>query len=120
VKLITEQGYSVAEAGRNLGINANMLGRWKREIESGGKGNTTIGVGISMQAELKRLRKENNKLRLKRNINKGGNILREKAGVRYQFIDTAKKSFPLSLLCKVMQLSHSGFYFWRIKDKSLQ
>jgi transposase-like protein len=33
VKLVSEQGYSLAEAGRNLGVNANMLGRWKREIE---------------------------------------------------------------------------------------
>ena len=29
VKLVTEQGYSVAEAGRNLGVNTNMLGRLK-------------------------------------------------------------------------------------------
>ncbi len=33
VKLISEQGYSYAEAGRNLGVNPNQLSRWKREIE---------------------------------------------------------------------------------------
>jgi len=33
VRLVTEQGYSMAEAARNLGINYNMLGRWKRESE---------------------------------------------------------------------------------------
>jgi len=38
--------------------------------------------------------------------------------VRYQFIDTAKKAYPLSLLCKVMQVNRSGFYFWKSKDKS--
>ncbi len=27
VSLVTEQGYSQAEAARSLGINANMLGR---------------------------------------------------------------------------------------------
>ena len=31
VKLVTDQGYSVAEAARNLGVNANLLGRWKKE-----------------------------------------------------------------------------------------
>lgn len=30
VKLITEQGYQITEAARNLGINATMLGRWKQ------------------------------------------------------------------------------------------
>jgi transposase len=33
VKLITEQGYQITEAARNLGVNENMLGRWKRQIE---------------------------------------------------------------------------------------
>ena len=29
VKLITEQGYKIAEASRNIGVNGNLLGRWK-------------------------------------------------------------------------------------------
>jgi transposase len=31
VKLITEQGYQITEAARNLGVNENMLGRWKHQ-----------------------------------------------------------------------------------------
>jgi len=37
VKLITEQGYQITEAARNLGVNVNMLGRWKREFKEAGK-----------------------------------------------------------------------------------
>ena len=33
VRLVTDQGYGVAEAARNLGLHASMLGRWKREVE---------------------------------------------------------------------------------------
>jgi transposase len=33
VKIITVQGYSVAEASGNLGINPTMLGRWRKEAE---------------------------------------------------------------------------------------
>ena len=29
IRLVTEQGYARTEAARNLGINANMLGRWQ-------------------------------------------------------------------------------------------
>lgn len=65
VKLITEQGYSYAEAGRNLGVNPNQLSRWKREIEDG---EGDIGSTVSLQAELKRLRKENKQLKLEREI----------------------------------------------------
>ena len=32
VRLVTEHGYGVGEAARNLGLNANMLQRWKREL----------------------------------------------------------------------------------------
>ena len=32
VKLITEQGYTFAEAGRNLGVNPNQISKWKRQV----------------------------------------------------------------------------------------
>ena len=32
VRLSTEQGYGVAETARNLGLNVNMLRRWRREL----------------------------------------------------------------------------------------
>ena len=65
VKPNTKQSDSYAEAGRNLGVNPNQLSRWKRELEadSGDPGST-----VSLQAELKRLRKENKRLKLEREI----------------------------------------------------
>ena len=34
VRLVTEHGYRVAEAARNLGINTNMLRRWVQESQA--------------------------------------------------------------------------------------
>lgn len=68
VKLITDQGYKISEAARNLGIDSNMLGRWKRELEDGGKGVSDSQGGTVMQAELNRLRKENKRLKMEREI----------------------------------------------------
>ncbi len=34
VSLVLEQDYSRAEAARNLGINAQMLGRWVKEHQA--------------------------------------------------------------------------------------
>jgi len=68
VKLITEQGYQITEAARNLGVNVNMLGRWKREFEGGGEDGSGLKGGASMQAELTRLRKENKRLKMEREI----------------------------------------------------
>ena len=33
--------------------------------------------------------------------------------MRYQFIDTAKKAYSITLLCEVMKVSRSGYYSWR-------
>ena len=69
VKLVTEQGLNVSEAARNLGIHHSSLRRWKRQLESDGnqafpgKGNL-----IPEKEELNRLRKENKRLRMERDI----------------------------------------------------
>jgi transposase InsO family protein len=33
-------------------------------------------------------------------------------------IDTEKKAYPIALLCKVMQVSRTGYYSWRTRGKS--
>ena len=68
VKLITEQGYQISEAARNLGINSNLLGRWKRELEGNEDGSSSLGGMVAMQSELKRLRNENKRLKMEREI----------------------------------------------------
>ena len=64
VKLVTEQGYKISEAARNLGIRSNMLSRWKREFEEESIGSRSK----SDDAELKQLREENRKLKMEKEI----------------------------------------------------
>ena len=68
VKLVTEQGYRITEAARNLGIDSNMLGRWKRELEGAGENVSGVQGETAMQTELNRLRKENKRLKMEREI----------------------------------------------------
>ena len=69
VRLVTEQGYKCAEAARNLGLNANMLNRWVKEHQSD-EGEAFRGNGklTAEQLELRRLREENRRLKLEREI----------------------------------------------------
>ena len=68
-KLVNEQGYKISETARNLGIHPGVLGRWKQQIEAEstdafpGKGHMT-----PEKEELFRLRKENKRLRMEREI----------------------------------------------------
>ena len=68
VKIVTVQGYQVAEAARNLGIHANMLSRWKSEIEGADENSGGMGKLNDVQSELRRLRKENKRLKMEREI----------------------------------------------------
>jgi transposase len=68
VKLVTEQGYQIAETARNLGVNENVLGRWKRDMERGGEESPGLKGGAVLQVELNRLRKENKRLKMEREI----------------------------------------------------
>ena len=65
VALVTDQGYSVAEAAKSLGIRANQLYDWKSKQEAKGSGETLLP---DEREELKRLRKEVKNLRMEKEI----------------------------------------------------
>ncbi len=69
VKLITEQGRSFAEAAANLGVAESLLRKWKQNLDAEGdqafpgKGNLP-----ALEEELRRLRAENKRLQMERDI----------------------------------------------------
>lgn len=75
IALVNEQGYSQAEAARNLGINPNMIGRWIKESEND-DGYAFRGNGklTPEQLELRNLREENKRLKMERDILKKATV----------------------------------------------
>jgi transposase len=67
VRLMETSGKRIAEIARDLGINDNNLYRWRRLYGNQSQANTTGSVA-EMEAELKRLRRENEVLRQERDI----------------------------------------------------
>ena len=69
VKLVTEQGYSVAEAARSLGLSENLIRNWKHALEAQsqhafpGRGNLS-----PFEEENRLLRAENKRLLAERDI----------------------------------------------------
>jgi transposase len=62
---VLDQGYSVPDAAKSLGIAANMLYRWKELHEQQITGKLLVE---DEREELKRLRKENKELRMEKEI----------------------------------------------------
>ena len=81
VRLVTDEGYKAAEAARSLDINTNMLRRWVQESKEGdespfpGKGNLS-----PEHEEIRRLREENKRLRLEKEILKKATAFFAKEG----------------------------------------
>lgn len=70
VKLVNEQGYSIPEAARSLGVDAANVRNWVERMSSTSvedSGVTPSGEG-ALRAELRRLRKENARLLMEREI----------------------------------------------------
>jgi transposase len=69
VRLVTEQGYKISEAARNLGIDSSVLRRWKEQIEKEGmQAFPGKGFMTAEKEELHRLRKEVKRLEMERDI----------------------------------------------------
>lgn len=69
ISLIKEQGYSRSEAAVSLGITAQMLGRWIRENEDdGGQAFRGQGKLTPELAEIRRLKEENKRLKMEKEI----------------------------------------------------
>ncbi len=67
VRLMETSGKPIAQLARDLGVNDNNLYRWRGLYGNPAQANTNGSVS-EMEAELKRLRRENDVLRQERDI----------------------------------------------------
>jgi len=71
ISLVLDQGLTIAEAARSLEIRANMLGRWIKENQSADNNSQAFrgnGKLTPEQEEVRRLKIENKRLKLERQI----------------------------------------------------
>ncbi len=69
-RLVLEKGYIHQQAADNLGISLSAISRWvraERRSTTGGKTKEVV-LNLADQAELVRLRRENEQLRMEREI----------------------------------------------------
>ncbi|MGH9892128.1 MAG: IS3 family transposase [bacterium] len=120
VKLVTEQGYSVAEASRSLGVHETLLRSWKQALETqGDQAFPGHGKLPPFEEELRRLRAENQRLRAERDIpKKSYGALRPGGHVIFRFIEEHRDQWPACLLCDALDVSPAGYYAWRERPAS--
>jgi transposase len=65
-KLVSEQGYTVTEAAKSLGVDASSLRGWLKKFPASGTSNPS--GEHALKVELRRLREENKRLLMEREI----------------------------------------------------
>ena len=76
VRLMMQGDLSAAKVARDLGINPNLLGKWKRQLEAGQQAQVSgrngyvafPGQGQARDEEVRRLKRENAALRVERDV----------------------------------------------------
>jgi transposase len=67
VALVNEQGYTVAQAAKNLGVDPSSLRGWLKKFPPTDGQNTSTGPGAA-HAELRQLREQVRQLTMERDI----------------------------------------------------
>ncbi len=107
---------AIAVVAKVLGIPKASLGNWVRNAAKGelsGAGADDKASKVSPeQMELARLRAENARLRMERDIAKSRGVLRAGHAARYAWIYQMRVTYPVSLVCEVLEVSASGYFNW--------
>lgn len=75
VSLVLDQDYTVTEAAKSLEINRSVLQRWIKEFQSDdGQAFRGNGKLSSEQAEIRRLKEENRRLKMEKEILKKATV----------------------------------------------
>jgi transposase len=102
--------FSCVEVARQLNVADQNISRWVTAYEQ------SLQTELSgerprseLEAELRRLRAENEELRQQKEILKGHNLLCKRAALRFAFIDEQRLFWSVALLCRTMAVSRNGF-----------
>ncbi|WP_244562063.1 IS3 family transposase [Bradyrhizobium lablabi] len=127
VDLVASSGRSIGSVARELGLRDSVLRRWV-ELRGAGREPTAAARRPTTQAtlpsadhaaEIARLQRENERLRMERDILKKSIAnLCWNADMRFRFIEDRRADYPVTILCDVLGVSPAGYYAWRSRPES--
>jgi transposase len=122
VRLVQTSGKSQRQVAEDLGVAMSTLSRWCTEMATNGE-QAFVGSGNQQPEaeELRRLRRENEVLRQKRDILKKAVAIFSRPEIdRFLFIEHHREHFEVRIMCRVLGVSTGGFYAVAKASEKLQ
>jgi putative transposase len=114
VRLVVEEGKSLTEVAAHLGIARSLLQRWREQLSSKPAPEVFPGHGrvTGQAAKLREFEKKLRDVTMERDILRNAGLLCGRTEVKSRFIQEQRETFPVGQLCRVLEVSRSGFYSW--------
>ncbi|WP_141031089.1 IS3 family transposase [Escherichia coli] len=112
VRTVLENQLSISEGASCLSIPEGTLGQW---VTAARKGLGTPGARsvAELESEVMRLRKALNEVQLERDIfKKSHSVFCPGVAEKYALIKQWRQLFPVEAMCRVFDVSRSGYYGW--------
>ncbi len=121
---LARAGRSVPSLAEKFGPSDQTIRNWVRRADLD-EGRRSDGLTTEARKEMMRLKRENDRLRME------GDILRDSRGLvrvgeridpqqGYAFMKEKQGTYPLAAMCRVLDLSTSGYYDWLGREPSAQ
>ena len=119
---VARAGRSVAELAKEFEPSYWTIRQWIKQADRD-EGRSAEGLSTAEREELGRLRKENRQLKQEREIlsKAAAWFARETDSVppkSFEFVSGHQAKYPIATMCRVLEVSTSGYYAWRRREPS--
>ncbi|MBV5262407.1 IS3 family transposase, partial [Synechococcus moorigangaii CMS01] len=122
VQIVQQSDKSITQIALEMGLTESALRKWVKTAQMEAEAATLPKpLTHDERQELQRLRRELKRVQMERDfLKKAGGLLCQGKQRRYELIEAEKEEFPVRMMCRILQVSRSGYYGWRQRKPSLR